>query len=169
MSVTIHTSLGDIKCEIFCELVPKSAKNFLALCAKDYYNETLFHRNIKGFIIQGGDPTGTGKGGNSIYGKYFEDEFLKGLEHDRRGILSMANSGQDTNGSQFFITYNKLTDLDSKYTVFGKVIDGFNTLDKMEREPVGKNNKPLTPIAIKYVTIHSNPIAENEYNNKDKQ
>ena len=73
MSLTLHTSHGDLTCKVYCEWVPKTAKNFLALAAKGYYNDTLFHRNIKGFIIQGGDPTGTGKGGHSIYGKHFED------------------------------------------------------------------------------------------------
>lgn len=162
MSVTLHTTHGDIKCEIFCDLVPKTAKNFLALCAKDYYDNTIFHRNIKGFIIQGGDPTGSGKGGESIYGKYFDDEILKGLDHDRRGILAMANSGPNTNGSQFFFTYNKHSHLDGIYTVFGKVIDGFEVLDLLEKEPVGKNNRPVNNCAIKSVTIHCNPIALKE-------
>lgn len=164
MSVTLHTTDGDLKIEIFCDLVPKAAKNFLALCAKGYYDNTIFHRNIKGFIIQGGDPTGTGKGGSSIYGKNFEDEIMPSLEHDRRGILSMANSGPNTNSSQFFISYSKQEHLDGIYTIFGKVIDGFETLDAMEKEPVGKNNKPINDIKINSVTIHSNPIAEKEYN-----
>jgi peptidyl-prolyl cis-trans isomerase-like 3 len=163
MSLTLHTSHGDLKIEVFCDLVSKSAKNFLALCANGYYDNTIFHRNIKGFIIQGGDPQGTGKGGNSIYGKYFEDEIVNNLEHDKRGILSMANSGPNTNGSQFFITYGKHEHLNGIYTVFGKVIDGFEVLDLMEKEPVGKNNKPINPIKINSVTIHSNPIAEREY------
>jgi peptidyl-prolyl cis-trans isomerase-like 3 len=162
MSITLHTSHGDIKCEIFCEDAPRSAKNFLALSAMGYYDNTLFHRNIKGFIIQGGDPTGTGRGGNSIYGKFFDDEINPILKHDRRGILSFANSGNNTNGSQFFISYSKQTDLDGKYSIFGKVIDGFETLDFLEREQVGKNNRPLNECKINSVTIHSNPIAESE-------
>ena len=100
MSVTLHTSLGDVKIEIFCDLIPQTAKNFLALCASGYYNNTIFHRNIKNFIIQGGDPTGTGKGGESIYGKnQLKDEILEELKHDRRGIVSMANSGSNTSNS----------------------------------------------------------------------
>ena len=162
MSLTIHTTHGDIKCEIFCENVPKSSKNFLALCAMGYYDNTIFHRNIKGFIIQGGDPTGTGRGGNSIYGKYFEDEIDPDLRHDRRGILSMANSGPNTNGSQFFISYSKQSDLDDKYTIFGRLIDGYDTLDSLEREQVGKNNRPINECKIISITIHSNPIAEKE-------
>lgn len=162
MSVTIHTNFGNIKIEVFCELVPKTAKNFLALCAKGYYNNTIFHRNIKGFILQGGDKTGTGKGGESIYGKFFPDEFVKELSHDKRGIVSMANSGPNTNNSQFFITYSKQIHLDGTYTIFGKVIDGFDTLEIIEKEPVGKKNKPINPILISNVTIHANPIAEKE-------
>jgi peptidyl-prolyl cis-trans isomerase-like 3 len=162
MSVTIHTTHGDLKIEIFCDLVPKTAKNFLALCAMGEYDNTIFHRNIKSFIIQGGDPTGTGKGGDSIYGGNFEDEIVSTLQHDRRGILSMANSGPNTNASQFFITYSKQNHLNGIYTIFGRVIDGFETLDAMEREPVGKNNKPNNEIKIYSVNVHSNPIAERE-------
>lgn len=162
MSVTIHTSHGDIKIELYCDLAPKAAKNFLALCAKGYYDNTIFHRNIKGFIIQGGDPTGTGKGGESIYGKTFDDEFDSSLSHDTRGIISMANSGPNTNGSQFFITYTKQTHLNGIYTIVGRMIDGLETLDNMESEPIGKNNRPINEIKINSITIHSNPIADRE-------
>jgi len=163
MSVTLHTTHGEIKCEIFCEQVSEAARNFMALVAKGYYSNTIFHRNIPGFIIQGGDPTGTGKGGQSIYGKPFKDEINSELKHDRRGILSMANSGPNTNGSQFFITYAKHVTLDGKYTIFGKVIDGLEVLNKLEKEPTGKFNKPLNDVRILYVTIHANPIAEMDY------
>ncbi|KAL6495431.1 hypothetical protein OROGR_029994 [Orobanche gracilis] len=133
MSVTLHTNLGDIKCEIFCDEVPKTAENFLALCASGYYDGTIFHRNIKGFMIQGGDPNNTGKGGTSIWGKKFNDEIRESLKHNARGILSMANSGPNTNGSQFFITYVKQPHLNGLYTIFGKVIHGFEVLDIMEK------------------------------------
>ncbi|XP_075737139.1 uncharacterized protein LOC119160740 isoform X9 [Rhipicephalus microplus] len=95
-------------------------KNFLALCASDYYNGCLFHRNIKGFMVQTGDPTGTGKGGESIWGENFANEIQDGLKHSVRGVVSMANNGPNTNASQFFITYAKQPHLDQKYTVFGK-------------------------------------------------
>jgi peptidyl-prolyl cis-trans isomerase-like 3 len=108
-----------------------TCKNFLALAASNQYDNTIFHRNIKGFIIQGGDPTNTGEGGESIYGKPFEDEFVDSLKHDRRGMISMANSGPNTNGSQFFITYSRCSKLNKAYTIFGKVIDGFGVLDLM--------------------------------------
>lgn len=160
MSVTLHTSLGDVKIEVFCEQVPKTANNFLALCASNYYDETIFHRNIKGFMIQGGDPTGTGKGGKSVYesGK-FEDEIVSSLKHSKRGIVSMANSGPNTNGSQFFITYKAHSHLNGKYTVFGHVIDGLDTLDRMERVPTGQGDRPLEDIQLNSVTIHANPLA----------
>lgn len=132
-----------MKFELYCETVPKTCRNFLGLAASDYYIGTKIHRNIKGFIVQTGDPTGTGKGGESIFGHPFEDEFHEDLKHDRRGILSMANSGPNKNGSQFFITYNKHPTLDNKFTVFGHLVDGFQTLDLLEQEPVDKHNKPL--------------------------
>jgi peptidyl-prolyl cis-trans isomerase-like 3 len=105
MSVTLHTNLGDIKIEIFCDQVPKAAENFLAHCASGYYNNCIFHRNIPGFMIQGGDPTGTGKNGKSIWGKPFEDEFRDDLLLDKRGMVAMANKGPNTNASQFFSKY----------------------------------------------------------------
>lgn len=95
-------------------------QNFLALCASNYYDNCLFHRNIKGFIVQTGDPTHTGKGGTSIWNRPFEDEFKEELRHNARGFVSMANNGPNTNGSQFFITYGPQPHLDLKYTLFGK-------------------------------------------------
>ncbi|KAK1442261.1 cyclophilin-like domain containing protein [Babesia gibsoni] len=163
MAVTLHTSLGDIKLELYCQDVPKTCKNFLALCASDYYNGLTFHRNIKGFMIQGGDPTGRGKGGESIYGALFENEVVSHLKHDKRGVLSMANTGKpNTNGSQFFITYAKQPQLNGQYTIFGRVVDGMDTLDKMEKEPVGEKYRPVNQITIDRVTVHANPIAEME-------
>ncbi|KAF8720656.1 hypothetical protein AX14_010821 [Amanita brunnescens Koide BX004] len=136
-------------------------QNFLALSASGYYDNCLFHRNIKGFMIQTGDPTGTGKGGESIWGGTFEDEIRSTLKFNARGVVAMANSGPDTNKSQFFLTYAKQTHLDGKYTIFGKVIDGGDsTLDAMERVPVNNKNRPLSEIKLTHVTIHANPIAD---------
>ncbi|KAJ3247555.1 Peptidyl-prolyl cis-trans isomerase cyp10 [Chytriomyces hyalinus] len=159
MSLTIHTDLGDIKAEVFCEAVPRAAENFMALAASGYYNGNVLHRNIAGFMVQTGDPTGTGKGGQSIWGSPFQDEIKSTLKHNARGILSMANKGPDTNRSQFFITYAKHPHLDSKYTVFGKVIDGMDTLDAIEKVPVDKSSRPLQDIRIRNITIHANPLA----------
>jgi len=160
MSVTLHTDLGDIKIELFCEQCPKSCENFLALCASSYYDGCLFHRNIKGFMVQTGDPTGTGKGGTSIWKRKFEDEIREDLKHTNRGSISMANSGPNTNASQFFITYAKQPHLDLKYTVFGKVIDGLEVLDELEKLPVNpKDYRPLSDTRINNVTIHANPLA----------
>jgi peptidyl-prolyl cis-trans isomerase-like 3 len=162
MSVTLHTNLGDLKIELFCEQTPKAAENFLALCAGGFYDNVNFHRNIKGFMIQGGDPTGTGKGGKSIYptpnGK-FPDELVDSLKHNKRGILSMANSGPNTNASQFFITYKAHNHLNGKYTIFAHVIDGMDVLDKMERVPADAKDVPTKPIIIERTTIHANPLA----------
>jgi len=161
MSVTIHTDVGDIKIELFCDLVPKASENFLALCASDYYQNCLFHRNIKGFMVQTGDPTNTGKGGSSIWGGKFEDEIRDEFRHNVKGVVSMANNGPNTNASQFFITYAKQPHLDMKYTIFGKVIDGFDSLDALEKLPVqGKAFKPIVDTKIRDVTIHANPFAK---------
>ncbi|KAF9450072.1 cyclophilin-like protein [Macrolepiota fuliginosa MF-IS2] len=161
MSVTLHTTHGDLKIEVFCEAVPKAAENFLALCASDYYNDCIFHRNIKSFMVQTGDPSGSGKGGQSIWGAPFPDEVRSTLKFNARGVVAMANSGPDTNKSQFFITYSKQSHLDGKYTIFGKVIDGLDsTLDAMERVPVNNKNRPLSEIKLTHVTIHANPIAD---------
>lgn len=159
-SVTLHTDVGDIKIELFCEDCPKSCENFLALCASQYYNGSLFHRNIKGFIVQTGDPTGTGKGGNSIWGRKFEDEFKDNLKNNERGMVCMANSGPNTNASQFFITYAAQAQLDLKYTLFGRVIHGFDALDELEKLVVNpKTFKPLLEKRINSITIHANPLA----------
>jgi len=159
MSVTLHTNYGSIKVEVYCDTVPRASENFLALAASGYYDNTLFHRNIKGFMLQGGDPSGTGKGGESIFGGHIRDEFHADHKHDKRGVLSMANNGPDSNGSQFFFTYSAQPHLNNVYTIFGQVIDGFETLDAMERVPVGKKNRPLAEIILQRVTIHANPLA----------
>lgn len=161
MAVTLHTDLGDLKLELYCEHCPRTCENFLALCASEYYSGCIFHRNIKGFLVQTGDPTGTGKGGESIWGMRFEDEFHESLKHNARGVVSMANNGPDANGSQFFISYSKQPQLDLKYTTFAKVIDGLEVLDALEAIPVKDTKKyhPVQDVKIRDVTIHANPIA----------
>ncbi|CEO96804.1 Peptidyl-prolyl cis-trans isomerase [Plasmodiophora brassicae] len=162
MSVTVHTSAGDLKIEIACDLVPGAAKNFLALCASGAYDNTLFHRVIPGFMVQGGDPTGTGKGGRAWNGDFLKDEFHASLRHDRRGVVAFANRGPNTNASQFYITFAAAPHLDNTSTIFGSLIDGFSTLDAIEKVPIGDKHRPVTDIVISSVTIHANPIADLE-------
>jgi len=161
MSVTLHTTLGDIKIEVFCESVPKAAENFLALSASGYYNNSSFHRLIPTFMIQTGAPSSQPKGGLSIWEEPFEDEIRPALRHNARGIVSMANKGPSTNGSQFFICFDKAPHLDGLNTVFGHVLgdESFATLDKMEGKEVDKKHRPKEAITIKSVTIHANPLA----------
>ena len=160
MSVTLHTNHGDLKIEIYCDSCPRTAFNFLALAASGYYDDTLFHRNVKGFMVQGGDPTGTGKGGESIWGGKFQDEIRSDYTHAARGTVSMANSGPGTNGSQFFITYAKHPHLDNNYTVFGKVLDGWDALAAIERVPSNEKHRPTSEIRLESVTMHANPLAD---------
>jgi peptidyl-prolyl cis-trans isomerase-like 3 len=160
----LHTTKGDIKLEIFCETVPKTAENFLALCASAFYNNSPFHRLIPSFMIQTGSPSSDPKSKTSasIYdtpNQLFEDEIRPALRHNARGILSMANKGQNTNGSQFFITFAAAPHLDGKNTVFGKVLEGWEVLDDMEKVAVDKKSRPVERIEIKSVTIHANPLA----------
>jgi len=131
-SVEIQTSLGNFSVELYWNHAPKSTKNFYELCKKGYYDGITFHRIIQDFMIQGGDPTGTGRGGVSIYGGAFEDEITRELKHTGAGILSMANSGTNTNGSQFFITLAPCPWLDGKHTIFGRVSSGMQNIKKLE-------------------------------------
>ena len=162
MAVTLHTKLGDLKLELRCDTAPRCSFNFLALAASGTYDGTLFHRLMPGFMVQGGDPTGTGKGGQSIWGGTFGDEFHPDNAHDARGVLSMANKGPDTNRSQFFFTFAPQPHLNDKYSVFGHLVDGFETLDALEKLPVGKKHRPVTEVTIDRVTIHANPFAERD-------
>ncbi|KAL1987351.1 hypothetical protein VTN96DRAFT_4067 [Rasamsonia emersonii] len=161
----ISTTLGDLNLELHTEYAPKAVWNFIHLAKKGYYKDVIFHRNIKGFMIQGGDPTGTGRGGQSIWGKNFEDEFEGPLKHDARGTVSMANKGKNTNSSQFFIAYRALPHLNNKHTIFGRLIDdptpSSKTLDAMELDPVDPaTNRPKTDIRIKDVTVFVDPFEE---------
>ncbi|CAG5156947.1 uncharacterized protein ALTATR162_LOCUS4740 [Alternaria atra] len=164
MSVTLHTTKGDIKLEIFCEAVPQTAENFLALCASGFYNSSPFHRLIPSFMVQTGSPASDPKSktSTSIYdtpNQLFEDEIRPALRHNARGIVSMANKGANSNGSQFFITFAPAPHLDGKNTVFGKVLEGWEVLDDMESVQVDKKSRPQEKMEIKSVTIHANPLA----------
>lgn len=140
--VQLLTTHGPLGIELYPEHAPKAVWNFLKLSHKGYYNGISFHRNIRGFMIQGGDPEGTGRGGNSTWNKPFEDEFDGPLKHDQRGTLSMANKGKNTNSSQFFIAYRAIKHLDRKHTIFGRVVEGTETLDTLESVPVDEKDRP---------------------------
>ncbi|ROT79509.1 putative peptidyl-prolyl cis-trans isomerase CWC27-like isoform X2 [Penaeus vannamei] len=129
--VLMVTSAGDFDIELWSREAPKACRNFVQLCMESYYNGTIFHRVIPGFIVQGGDPTGTGEGGESIYGKPFRDEFHSRLRFVRRGLVAMANAGPHDNGSQFFFTLGQCPELQNKHTIFGKVTG--NTLYNLPR------------------------------------
>lgn len=164
------TSLGDLNLELLPEHAPKAVWNFVQLAKKGYYNGTIFHRNIRGFMIQGGDPSGTGRGGQSIWGKPFEDEFEGPNLHSARGILSMANKGKNTNTSQFFITYRAVPHLDRKHTIFARVVGGLDTtLSSMERAPTGEKDKPIEDIEIRDVVVFVDPFEEWQKERKDKE
>lgn len=147
-NVILETNQGNIEIELMPEVAPKACENFTKLAEKGYYDGLIFHRVIKQFMIQGGDPTGTGMGGESIWGKSFEDEINIDVKFNKPGILAMANSGRNTNGSQFFITTEKTPWLHQKHTIFGKVIAGYDVVQKIEATPVGANDKPITPQKI---------------------
>uniref|UniRef100_U3INZ7 Peptidyl-prolyl cis-trans isomerase n=3 Tax=Neognathae TaxID=8825 RepID=U3INZ7_ANAPP len=119
--VLLRTTAGDIDIELWSKEAPKACRNFIQLCMEEYYNNTIFHRVVPGFIVQGGDPTGTGSGGESIYGAPFKDEFHSRLRFNRRGLVAMANAGPHDNGSQFFFTLGRADELNNKHTIFGKV------------------------------------------------
>ncbi|XP_026878977.2 RING-type E3 ubiquitin-protein ligase PPIL2 [Electrophorus electricus] len=159
--VRLHTNKGDLNLELHCDKVPKAGENFIKLCKKAYYDGTVFHRSIRNFMIQGGDPTGTGTGGESFWGKPFADEFKPNLSHTGRGVLSMANSGPNTNKSQFFITFRSCTYLDRKHTVFGRVVGGFGTLTAMENvESDPKTDRPKAEIKLLRTTVFVDPYEE---------
>lgn len=176
---TIKTKHGDIKIQLFPEQAPMTVENFVRLAQKGYYDKTIFHRVISDFMIQGGDPKGNGTGGTSIWNHLFEDEFSREL-FNLRGALSMANSGPNTNGSQFFIVQNKNMPkryikqmepagypkeiihaykqggtpwLDGRHTVFGQVIDGMDVVDEIAKVKKDKMDKPLEDVVINTIDI----------------
>ncbi|KAK2585645.1 hypothetical protein KPH14_010266 [Odynerus spinipes] len=159
--VVMKTSVGDIEIELWAKETPKACRNFIQLCMEGYYDDTIFHRVVKGFIVQGGDPTGTGEGGESIYGSPFKDEFHTRLRFCRRGLLAMANAGKDDNSSQFFFTLAATPELQSKHTIFGKVIGEtlYNML-KLEEALVDENDRPIYPQKILKTEILNNPFPD---------
>ncbi|XP_006894666.1 PREDICTED: peptidyl-prolyl cis-trans isomerase-like 2-like [Elephantulus edwardii] len=159
--VRLHTNKGCLNLELHCDLTPKTCENFIRLCKTNYYDGTIFHRSIRNFVIQGGDPTGTGTGGVSCWGKPFRDEFRSNLSHSGRGILSMANSGPNSNKSQFFITFRSCAYLDKKHTIFGRVVGGFDTLTAMENvESDPKTDRPKEEICIQSTVVFVDPYEE---------
>ncbi|KAI0387258.1 hypothetical protein F5Y04DRAFT_239777 [Hypomontagnella monticulosa] len=150
-AATIHTSYGDIHIRLFPDAAPKAVENFVTHSKRGYYNNTIFHRVIRKFMIQGGDPLGDGTGGESIWGKEFEDEFST-LKHDKPYTVSMANAGPNTNGSQFFITTEKTPWLDNKHTIFGRAVQGLDVIHKIENARTYKE-KPEEDIKILNIDI----------------
>ncbi|KAK3954111.1 hypothetical protein QBC32DRAFT_96717 [Pseudoneurospora amorphoporcata] len=168
--VRMDTNLGPLTLELLPEFAPKAVWNFLRLSEKGYYKDVAFHRSIRNFMIQGGDPSGTGRGGASIWGKNFEDELEGPMTHSARGIVSMANKGKNTNSSQFFITYRPASHLDRKHTIFAKVIEGLDTtLTAMENVATDGSDRPLNKIVIKDVVVLIDPFAEWLKEKKEKE
>lgn len=154
-TATLETSAGTIQAEFYPGDAPKTVNNFICLAKAGYYDNTPFHRIIKGFVIQGGDPTGTGTGGP---GYRFDDEPI--AKDYTKGVLAMANAGKNTNGSQFFIVTADLGgQLPKNYTIFGQVTSGMDVVDKLENSPVtnnssNENSKPINPVTLNKVTVH---------------
>lgn len=141
--VVFETNQGVVEIKLFEDIAPKACENFKGLVAKGYYDGLIFHRVIKSFMVQGGDPTGTGRGGESFWGKDFEDEFSPSVKFDRPGLLAMANRGPATNGSQFFITTVATPWLNNRHTIFGEVVSGYDAVQKIENVKVGPGDKPI--------------------------
>jgi peptidyl-prolyl cis-trans isomerase SDCCAG10 len=163
--VLLHTTTGDLELELFAKQTPVTSRNFLQLCLDGYYDNTVFHRLVKGFILQGGDPTGTGQGGESSYdGEPFADEFHSRLKYTRRGLLGMANTGKkDDNGSQFFFTLAATPELQEKNTMFGRIAgDTIYNLMKMAEAEIrdGSEDQPMYPTKVTSAEIIINPFED---------
>ncbi|XP_029432164.1 spliceosome-associated protein CWC27 homolog isoform X2 [Rhinatrema bivittatum] len=157
--ILLKTTAGDIDIELWSKEAPKASRNFIQLCMEGYYDDTVFHRVVPGFIVQGGDPTGTGLGGSSIYGQPFKDEFHSRLQFKRRGLVAMANAGPHDNGSQFFFTLGPADELNNKHTIFGKVTGDtvYNMLRLTEVE-VDADERAVNPHKIKCCEVLFNPF-----------
>ena len=148
--VRVETNKGVIRIEMYEDKAPITTKNFIDLATKGYYDGVIFHRVIDGFMIQGGDPTGTGRGGP---GYNIPDEFHAELKHDGAGIISMANAGPNTGGSQFFITLGPTPHLNNRHAVFGKVIEGLDVVKAIGKTATGPGDRPLQEVVMKKVTV----------------
>ena len=146
----IETNRGTIRVELFEERAPKTVGNFIELAEKGFYDGVIFHRVIADFMIQGGDPKGTGTGGP---GYTIDDEFHPELRHDEKGVLSMANAGPDTGGSQFFITLAPTPWLDDRHAVFGKVLDGLDVVEEIGGIETDRSDRPTDEVRMEKVTI----------------
>ncbi len=142
--VVLETNQGAIELKMFTGIAPKACENFIGLVEEGYYDGIIFHRVIKDFMIQGGDPTGTGRGGQSLWGVPFEDEVSPEVKFDKAGLLAMANSGPNTNGSQFFITTAPASWLNMHHTIFGEVVSGYDVVEKIENTPTTDGDKPIS-------------------------
>ncbi len=140
--VVLETNQGNIELKLFQDKAPKACENMIGLIEKGYYEGVIFHRVIKDFMIQGGDPSGTGRGGKSLWGKPFADECVEELQFDKPGILAMANAGPNTNGSQFFITTAPAPWLHGNHTIFGEVVNGYDVVEKIESTETGPGDRP---------------------------
>lgn len=154
----METTSGTFEIALMPDAAPKACENFITLAKKGYYNGTEFHRVIKQFMIQGGDPTGTGRGGESIWGGAFQDEFHSQASFSEEGVLAMANAGPNTNGSQFFITVAATPWLNRKHTIFGKVISGMDTVHKIENVKTDFRDHPKQSQKIVSITIKNTEI-----------
>ncbi len=150
--ITMETTKGTMKIKLYDDKAPKTVENFKTLVGKKYYDGIIFHRVIKGFMIQGGDPTGTGMGGP---GYTIKDEFGAGLKHTKKGLLSMANAGPNTGGSQFFITLAATPWLDGKHAIFGEVVEGLDVLEAIGSTPTDGGDKPRTEVKMVKVSVSS--------------
>jgi peptidyl-prolyl cis-trans isomerase A (cyclophilin A) len=148
--VKFETTMGTFKAKLFTDKAPITTKNFIDLVNKGFYNGIIFHRVIDGFMIQAGDPTGTGRGGSGVK---IKDEFGPGLKHDKKGILSMANAGPNTGESQFFITLAPTPHLDGKHAIFGEIIEGMNIVEKIGKVKTGAGDKPVEDVKMTKVTM----------------
>ena len=148
--VVLHTSIGPLDVELWAKEAPKAVRNFVQLGLEGYYDGTIFHRVIKDFMLQGGDPLGRGTGGP---GYRFQDEFVPSLKHDKPGILSMANAGPNTNGSQFFVCEVATPWLDGRHSVFGEVVEGMDVVLKIAQTPTGAQDRPQEDIVINTIEI----------------